>query len=303
MDLAQVLADLDRRTSVLDGHRPLPPVTVRSLFAALRVEHTYASNAIEGNPLTLQETRVALEGLTVGGKPLRDHLEAIDHADAFDHVRTLADQREPLIESAIRSIHALVLRRSCPDDAGRYRTVQVFISGSRHVPPDPVAVPGAMQDLLSWPRAVEEARPLPVALAAEFHARLVTIHPFVDGNERTARLASNLLLMRDGYLPARWTPEDRPEYYRALEAASLEGRYDAITLLTAQALTRTFDRYLRVFEVAETREADGGPDRERPRGIGTKAWSGSRSTTGEASGGAAIRPPFALPRGGSAMPA
>ena len=254
MDLAQTLADLDRRKSLLDAHRPLPPLTVQTLFDALRVEHTYASNAIEGNSLTLQETLVALEGLTVGGKPLRDHLEAVDHAEAFDYVRGLADQRAPLTASAVRSIHALVLRRSRPDDAGRYRTVQVFISGSRHVPPDPVAVSGAMHDLLSWLRSAEGARPQPVAIAAEFHARLAAIHPFVDGNGRTTRLVSNLLLMRYRYPPASWTPEDRLQYYRALEVASFEGRYEAITLLTAQAVTRTFDRYLRVIE--ETWGAD-----------------------------------------------
>lgn len=257
MDLGQALADLERRKGVLDAHRPLPPATGHSLCAALRVEHTYASNAIEGNSLTLQETQVALEGLTVGGKPLRDHLEAIDHADAFDYVQTLVDKRAPLATATIRSIHALVLRRSRPDEAGRYRTVQVFISGNRHVPVAPVAVPGAMQDLLAWLQAAEagpvgsgEAQRGPVALAAEFHARLVAIHPFVDGNGRATRLASNLLLMRHGYPPATWQPEDRPEYYRALEAASLERRYDAITLLTAQAVTRTFDRYLAVLERA-----------------------------------------------------
>ena len=266
MDLAQTLAELDRRKSVLDAHRPLPPVTVHSLFEALRVEHTYASNAIEGNSLTLQETSVVLEGLTVGGKPLRDHLEAVDHAEAFDYVRDLTDRREPLTESVIRSIHALVLRRTRPDDAGRYRSVQVFISGSRHVPPDAVAVPGLMRELLTWWRSSEEAHQHPVAVSAEFHARLVTIHPFVDGNGRTTRLLGNLLLMRHGYPPASWTPEERPEYYHALEAASLEGNYAAITLLTARAVTRTFDRYVRVME--ETWEAERPPSRPgRDRGI------------------------------------
>jgi len=270
MELAQTLAELDRRKSVLDAHRPLAPATVRSLFEALRVEHTYASNAIEGNSLTLQETLVALEGLTVGGKPLRDHLEAVDHAEAFDYVRVLTDRREPLTENAIRSIHALVLRRSRPDDAGRYRNVQVFISGSRHVPPDPVAVPGAMRDLLWWLCSAEEAGQNPVALSAEFHAQLVTIHPFVDGNGRTTRLVSNLLLMRHGYPPASWTPEDRTEYYRALESAALGGNAAAITLLTAQAVTRTFDRYLRVIEetwAAEARQRPGTPPRDQDRGV------------------------------------
>ncbi len=252
MDAGEALAELDRRKRILDAHRPLPQAAVQSLWEALRVEHTYASNAIEGNTLTLQETRAALEGLTVGGKPLRDHLEAIDHAEAFDFVRDLTDRHEPITETGIRSIHALVLRRSRPDDAGRYRRVQVFISGSRHVPPEAVAVPGAMADLLAWLGAAEPPAHHPVAVAAEFHARLVAIHPFVDGNGRTTRLVSNLLLMRHGYPPATWAPEDRPEYYQALEAASLNRDWPPIVLLTARAVTRTFERYLRALEGPET---------------------------------------------------
>lgn len=176
----------------------------------------------------------------------------------------------------------------------------------------PVAVPGAMQDLLAWLQAAEagpvgsgEAQRGPVALAAEFHARLVAIHPFVDGNGRATRLASNLLLMRHGYPPATWQPEDRPEYYRALEA-SLERRYDAITLLTAQAVTRTFDRYLAVLERAwRTGPPPSGPglgrgsEREPGRGEGGRGldppgrWPGGRAPAPRA-------PPFAT--GGAATP-
>lgn len=179
----------------------------------------------------------------------------------------MADKREPLTESIIRSVHALVLRRSCPDEPGRYRTVQVFISGSQHVPPNPAAVPAAMGGLVSWLRSAEDGTQ-PTALAAEFHARLVDIHPFVDGNGRTTRLVANLLLMRSGYLPASWTPEDRTEYSQALEAAHLEGSFNAITRLTARAVTRTFDRYLHVIE--QTWKPD-----LRQSGNGTPANAGS----------------------------
>lgn len=182
-----------------------------------------------------------LEGLTVAGKPLRHHLEAIDHAEAFDFVQSLADRRELLTEADLRSIHALILRRSRPDDAGRYRLIQVAIPGSRHVPPSPPAVPGALRDLMTWLHGADGAIH-PVVLAGEFHARLVTVHPFVDGNGRTARLASNLLLLRHGYPPATWRPEDRPRYYTVLEDAH-GGRYEGIVALTAEAVERTCDLY------------------------------------------------------------
>lgn len=251
-DLDDLLARVTAKQQRIARARPLPKVTLDSIRDALRVEHTYASNAIEGNTLDLIETRVVLEGLTVAGKPLRDHLEAVDHAEAFDYVEALADRQEPFTEADLRSIHALVLRRSRPDDAGRYRHVQVLISGSRHRPPDPTSVPGQMWDLMAWLGA---AQGHPIAVAAEFHARLATVHPFVDGNGRTARLASNLLLMRAGYPPATWLPEDRRRYFAALEEAH-EGRYMEITALTAETVERTCDHYY-LPTVEQTRTPDG----------------------------------------------
>jgi Fic family protein len=240
---AEALERLDAKQRRIASAGPLAPATSASLREALRVEHTYASNAIEGNTLTLQETRAVLEGVTVAGKPLRDHLEAVDLAEAFDYVAELARGREPVTEAAVRSIHALVRRRSQPDEAGRYRRIQVLISGSRHVPPEPAAVPALMADLMRW-LAVPAATSHPVAIVAEFHARLVTIHPFADGNGRTARLASDLLLLRRGYPPARWRPGDRPRYYAALEAACDGRTLEPITVLTAEAVERTCDLYL-----------------------------------------------------------
>ncbi len=240
---ADVLERLDAKQSRIAAAHPLPPATAASLREALRVEHTYASNAIEGNTLTLQETRAVLEGVTVAGKPLRDHLEAVDLAEAFDHVAELGRGNEPVTEAAIRSIQALALRRSQPDQAGRYRRVQVLISGSRHVPPEPTAVPALMADLVRW-LGSPDVPSHPVAMVAVFHARLVTIHPFADGNGRTARLASDLLLPRHGYPRARWRPEDRPRYHAALEAAHDGRTPEPITALTAEAVERTCDLYL-----------------------------------------------------------
>lgn len=240
-----LLAALETRRKGLDAGRPLPHETLRSLRDWLRVELTYSSNAIEGNTLTLVETRVVLEGLTVGGKPLRDHLEAIDHADAFDYLCALVDRAEPLTETVLRSLHALVLQRSKPQYAGRYRDIPVAITGTDFIPPPPIEVPSRMADLFQWLRktAVDLN---PVAGAAQFHERLVSIHPFVDGNGRTARLAANLLLMAAGYPPAVITPQDRPAYYDALRAAQVDGELDPIVRLFIAAVERALIHYERL---------------------------------------------------------
>lgn len=242
----QVLEELDRKKWTLDRRRPLPPATLESLRAWLRVETTYTSNAIEGNRLDRAETTVVLEGLTVGGKRLRDHLEAIDHADAFDFMITLADRDEPFTEADVRAIHHLVLGRSNAEAAGRYREVQVYITGSLHVPPPPSMVPALVGDLFA---ALREHRLAshPVAEAAIFHARFEDIHPFVDGNGRTGRLAANLLLMRAGYPPAIIYPEQRADYFGAL-AACAAGDSDVLVRLFAEAAERTANFILSAYD-------------------------------------------------------
>jgi len=214
----EALAGLDGKKLALDARRPLPAATVASLRAWLRVETTYTSNAIEGNRLDRAETTVVLEGLTVAGKPLRDHLEAVDHADAFDFIVALAGRDEVFTEADLRAVHRLVLGRSRPDAAGRYRDDQGYIAGSPDVPPPPAVVPSLVADLFAALHAHRLA-PHPVAEAALFHARFEAIHPFVDGNGRAGRLAANLLLARAGYLPAIIAPEARPAYFDALSAA------------------------------------------------------------------------------------
>ena len=244
MSLDELLARLDRKVRTLNAARPLPADSLRSLRDWLRVEITYTSNAIEGNSLTRQETTVVLEGMTIGGKPLRDHLEAVDHAEAFDYMYDLASHNTPFSEVDLRSLHRLVLQRSQPLYAGRYRDIQVWIRGSSHVPPAPVEIPGLMADLFAELRATSEEHSL--RRAALLHARLVSIHPFADGNGRTARLATNLLLLRDSSPLAiiQPDPQARATYFTALQELD-EGKKDPIVRIFAEACEHTADFVLR----------------------------------------------------------
>jgi Fic family protein len=247
------LTMLDQRVQRLHNLQPLPPDTRRSLAQALRTRITYASNAIEGNGLTLAETQVVLEGVTVGGKPLRDHLEAIDHAEAWDAVLDWARETEPLTPHLLRSLQALVLRRSRPDEAGRYRTVPVAIAGSSLVPLDSVAVPAAIDGLFSqWNQMTGH----PVVVGAEIHPALMKIHPFVDGNGRTGRLLLNLWLIRHRYPPALLDPADRPRYYAALQAADA-GDAQLMVDVIAHGIGRTLGIYEEVLGIF--------PDAQGPR--------------------------------------
>lgn len=197
---------------------------------------TYSSNAIEGNHLTLAETNMVLQGITVGGKPLRDHLEAIDHAEAWDAIIQWSQSGEPITPWLLRSLHGLlVLSRSQPHDAGQYRTIPVAISGTTLVPPDPVAVQALVDDLFTqWHKTTGH----PVEVGAEMHAELMRIHPFVDGNGSTGRLLLNLWLINHEYPPTLLEPEDRPQYYAALRSAD-NGDMSPIIQVVSQGIART----------------------------------------------------------------
>ena len=242
--MEEILARLEERKAQLDAARPLPPGVVAKLKEYFDVEWTYHSNAIEGSTLTLAETRlVVLDGLTVSGKSLREHLEAINHKHAIDFVEALARKEEPITEHSIRQIHALILRTIDDENAGRYRSVRVRITGTTYVPPEAIAVPSLMQELVNWLNSIEAMCLYPVERAALAHFRLVHIHPFVDGNGRTARLLMNLILMRGGYPPAVIRMERRPQYYEALALANGEERKPFITLVAEEA-ERSLDIWL-----------------------------------------------------------
>jgi Fic family protein/DNA-binding transcriptional MerR regulator len=236
---------LTQKKKQLDALRPLPPELVRNLDEWFTVELTYTSNALEGNTLTRRETAVVIEkGLTVGGKSLKEHLEATNHARALDFVRSLVTKRPAqLTAKDVLDLHDIVLKGLDDENAGHYRRVPVRISGSVVVLPNPRKVPELMDDFQAWLTSAHDLHP--VAFAAEAHYRLVSIHPFVDGNGRTARLLMNLLLMMAGYPPAIIRKRDRLAYITSLEKAQLGGSKAAYETIIAKAAERSLDIYLK----------------------------------------------------------
>lgn len=185
----------------LSALRPRPEAALKKIEQALAIEYTYDSNRIEGNTLTLQETDLVVnEGVTIAGKSMREHLEAINHAEAIGYIKDFARQDIEISERTIKEIHALVLHGIDRENAGRYRTVPVMISGSTHMPPQPYMIEPQMEAFMSNFADMELRGEHPVVIAAYLHDELVRIHPFIDGNGRTSRLLMNLYLLRKGYV-------------------------------------------------------------------------------------------------------
>ncbi|RKH82014.1 Fic family protein [Corallococcus sp. AB045] len=231
----------------------MPPAAVQSLRHWFRIHHTYNSNAIEGNRLTLPETRAVVEdGITIAGKSLKDHFEAVNLAHALDFVEALASKETVLGERDVREMHGIVLRGIDPENAGVYRRINVRIGGTVHVPPEAVRVPEEMRGFGEWLAGAKAEHPVVVCAIA--HAWFETIHPFVDGNGRTGRLIANLLLMREHYPAIVLLVEDRARYYTALDA-SHSGDISAMVELTLDRLDQSFAEYERAArEVTEVRE-------------------------------------------------
>lgn len=245
-NLPGLLAVLNDLKACLDSFRPLNEAQSANLAEAFETEYTYDSNRIEGNTLTLQETAVVLrQGITVGGKTLREHMEAANHHAALAEAKALAAGAAPFTEDALRALHATVLRGIDQPMAGAYRPHGCMIVGSRHVPPASHLVPRLMRECFEWFRETEKTAH-PVELAAGMKERIVTVHPFVDGNGRVSRLVMNLLLMRAGY-PVTTIASDRARraaYYAALEAAQVGEDAGAFTLFAARAVRRSLLRWL-----------------------------------------------------------
>lgn len=244
--------ELTKKKQKLDKYRPLPPDLVKNLEDWFKVELTYTSNAIEGNTLTRNETALVVEkGITVEGKTLTEHLEAINHAQAIELIKTLVGKkRQELYQQDILTIHGLILAKIDDINAGRYRNVSVRIAGANAVMPNPAKVPELMQGFEQWLHAANKDHPAKVA--AEAHYRLVMIHPFIDGNGRTARLLMNLLLMQTGYPPALIRKEDRRRYINSIERGQLGGSLQDYYELVFEAVERSLDIYLEALEPKET---------------------------------------------------
>ena len=223
--------NVDELKKELDSKRPISKETLKSLEESINLEWTYNSNGIEGNTLTLRETQVVLEGITVGGKSIKEHLEAINHEKAILYLNDLVKENNPITEWNIKSIHQLILKDIDDENAGRYRRENVTIKGATHIPPDYLKVPELMEKLVLNFENWNEFHP--IIQAALLHGELVKIHPFVDGNGRTSRLLMNLDLMNQGYNPVIVKKENRLEYYEALDKAHTTGNYtDFIHLIT-----------------------------------------------------------------------
>ncbi len=245
-----MFTDIDAKKLLLDSKRPLPVHTVKSLREHLLIDWTYNSNAIEGNTLTIYETKVVLEGITIGGKTMREHLEVINHRDAILYVEEIVRKNEPFSEWQIRNIHRLVLSKIDDENAGVYRKVDVRIGGAKHIPPSFYNLPGEMQRLMDWYES-EGSTLHPVERAALLSSKFVNIHPFVDGNGRTSRLLLNLELMKYGYPPIVIRKESRFQYYEALDKAAMTGDHSNFIALVAAELKSELDTYLKLVNHGE----------------------------------------------------
>ena len=242
----RLLQRINEKKERLDALRPLPDWILARLRQSLNLEWIYNSNAIEGSTLTLQETRLILEtGLTIGGKSIREHFEVINHQEAIVYIEDLVGQDVEITPYHVRQIHQLVLANIDDTNAGQYRKTSVRIAGADHTPPDAWEIPQLLSDWGDWlVRAQGEENP--VVLAAQAHHRLVAIHPFIDGNGRTARLVMNLILMKNGYPPTVIERINHQQYYRVLSQAD-KGQLPPLINFTARAVEKSLTLYLEAF--------------------------------------------------------
>ena len=244
-NLLSILNEIDALKAKLDQFRQFDSYRIAQ---ALELEYTFESNRIEGNTMTLRETDLVInEGLTISGKSMREHLEVINHQEAIAYIKHLIDKNTTLNEREVLSVHNLILRGINPEDAGRYRRVQVMIKGSSYMPPQPFLVSKEMEAFFIWFETNKNTLH-PIVLAAELHERLVTIHPFIDGNGRTSRLIMNLILLQNGYVIAniKGDYDSRMQYYNALETAQTKNNKDDFLLFIAQIEKESLERYLEI---------------------------------------------------------
>lgn len=241
-----IFADIEAKKARLSKLRPLTAGEVERLREEFMIEFTYNSNAIEGNTLTLKETAIALEGMTIDQKPLKDHLEAVGHRDAFLYVQDIATKDMPISESVIKNIHSLVLINR-PEDKGVYRRIPVRIMGAYTEPLQPYMVQPAMEGLIIENNKRAETMNI-IERIARFHLEFEGIHPFIDGNGRTGRLILNLDLIRNGYPPINVKFTDRKRYYDAFDAYYRDNDASKMTALVAEYVNERLDEYLEVLE-------------------------------------------------------
>lgn len=238
-----MFSGIENKKRKLDSLRPLSAGELARLHEEFLVEFTYNTNAIEGNTLTLRETALVLEGLTINQKPLKEHLEVVGQKEAYLYILELVQQKAELTEREVKEIHALVLM-SQPRDRGVYRSIPVRIMGANHQPPQPYLIVKQMEELMADYGEMKKTLHL-IEAVANFHLRFEGIHPFIDGNGRTGRLIVNLELMKLGYLPINVKFTDRCKYYDAFHAY-YGGAQDAAPMvaLIGSYVEEALDRYI-----------------------------------------------------------
>jgi Fic family protein len=251
IELTTLLQQIDDLKNRLQAIRPLPTEALNKIKASFEMEYTYESNRIEGNTLTLQETALVVsEGITIGGKSMTEHLEAINHAQAIEFIKDIARSDIEINERTIKEIHALILHGINKEQAGKYRDVPVMIVGSKHTPPQPYLIMPQMEQFMIDYKTMQNNNEHPVLIAAFLHDELVKIHPFIDGNGRTSRLLMNLYLLSKGYTitTLKGDNEARYAYYTALEQSHIENNREAFNFLVANAVRQSLERYIAIVE-------------------------------------------------------
>ncbi|MEY3682165.1 MAG: hypothetical protein RLZZ289_689 [Bacteroidota bacterium] len=241
--LLVTLSELQRQWQ---AQKPLENSQLQKLQTYFNLAYTYESNRIEGNTLSLQETNLVVnEGITVGGKTLQEHLEAINHQEAIHFIEQLVVNLQTFNKSVLLQLHRLILMGIDTKNAGVYRTVEVRISGSKHVPPSPLLLNDLMEGYFEF-YELNKRTMHPVLLAAEMHERLVTIHPFIDGNGRTARLVMNLVLLQNGYtlVNIKGNLKNRLKYYQALEQVQLNHEHTEFFKLILSSAEKSLLQHL-----------------------------------------------------------
>ena len=249
----KLIRSIKGKKKELDRHRPLNPSILRKLEEEFSIAWTYNSNAIEGNTLSIQETELVInEGITIGGKTVNEHLEAINHVKGIEYLKEIVQKKAEISENIIKEMHRIILSSIDDTEAGNYRRTNVRIVGANHLPPQSIKIPRLMEEFINW--YYENDKKISVAeMAAELHYRLVMIHPFIDGNGRVARLLMNLYLMRNGYPPGIILKVDRKKYYRVLNEANL-GRKENYENFIGRAIERSLILYLNSIEPDQDEE-------------------------------------------------
>lgn len=240
----------------------LNPLLIKQLKMDLNIKWTYNSTGIEGNSYTLNQTRILLaEGITIGGKRLVEHLEIIGHSEAIEYLEDIIENNVELTEREIKNIHSLVTKDIENVNSGAYRNNAVYISGSKHIPPQPYLVSEKMEELMLWYNN-ESKNIHPIERAAILHGEFVSIHPFIDGNGRTARLLLNFELMKNNYPAIIIEIEEREKYFDALEVGNLSGNWDKFTEFVREKCEERID-YMNEFKISELKSRKWNKFKER----------------------------------------